>query len=111
MFRKKPVVIEARQFPEMDDEKEVALANDICEWCGGEPVADEETTEGPYILINTLEGQMKARPGDWIIKGVSGEFYPCKADIFTKTYEQIERTENATDKRCGDPMMGSVEEA
>ena len=40
-------------------------------------------------IINTLEGDMKASPGDWIITGVNGEKYPCKPDIFEKTYERI----------------------
>lgn len=44
---------------------------------------------GDTILIATLEGTMKASKGDWLIKGVSGEFYPCKPDIFEKTYEPV----------------------
>jgi hypothetical protein len=43
-----------------------------------------------YLLINTLEGDMRADPGDWIIKGVKGEFYPCKPDIFEATYNHVE---------------------
>ena len=49
-----------------------------------------DAVDGPCILINTLEGQMKAAPGDWIIKGVKGEFYPCKPDIFAATYDAVE---------------------
>ena len=45
---------------------------------------------GGVILINTLEGVMKAMPGDYIIKGVQGEVYPCKPDIFEATYEKVE---------------------
>ena len=41
-----------------------------------------------HIIINTLEGQMRAEKGDYIIKGVEGELYPCKPDIFKKTYER-----------------------
>jgi len=41
------------------------------------------------LIIETLEGDMKANKGDWIIKGLSGEFYPCKSDIFEKSYEII----------------------
>ena len=48
-----------------------------------------EEIDNPYIKIETLEGIMKASIGDYIIKGVNGEFYPCKPDIFTKTYEEI----------------------
>ena len=43
----------------------------------------------PEITIGTLEGNMKAKIGDWIIKGVNGEMYPCKDDIFQKTYEVV----------------------
>jgi hypothetical protein len=47
--------------------------------------------EGPDpLVISTLEGDMKANPGDWIITGVNGEVYPCKPDIFEKTYEPVD---------------------
>lgn len=49
-----------------------------------------DAVHGPCIEIETLEGQMLARPGDWIIRGVKGEFYPCKPDIFAITYEAAE---------------------
>ena len=45
---------------------------------------------GCYLQVKTLEGIMTASPCDWIIKGVNGEFYPCKPDIFEKTYESVE---------------------
>jgi hypothetical protein len=79
LYRKKPVVIEARRMPSdslLNAPVEVSLA----QWCGGKMVYNG-------ILIPTLEGDHLARPGDWIIKGVNGEFYPCKPDIFEKTYE------------------------
>jgi len=83
-YRKKPVVIEAIQY----DGKNSA---DIFEFCGQscdryvrEPVGEI------YLEIVTLEGVMKAQPGDYIIKGVNGEFYPCKPDIFEKTYELVD---------------------
>lgn len=82
MFRKKPVVIEARQAPQPDAWGQDVLS--LAAWCGGDLVRD---AMGCCILINTLEGQMRAEPGDWIIKGVKGEFYPCKPDIFAATYE------------------------
>lgn len=77
-YRKKPVVIEAVQF---------INSADIHEFCGKkvrEPVGES------FLEIETLEGVMKAMPGDFIIKGVKGEFYPCKPDIFEKTYEKVE---------------------
>lgn len=76
-YRKKPVVIEAWQNSD-ENAFPVWLANvDV----GREP--------GGVILINTLEGVMKAMPGDYIIKGVQGEVYPIKADIFEATYEVV----------------------
>lgn len=75
MFRKKPVVIEAIQFKNGNfDELE--------RFVGG----DAEFRDG-QLVIATLEGAMRASPNDWIIKGVKGEFYPCKPDIFEQTYE------------------------
>jgi len=81
-FMKKPVVIEAEQFTE--DNKDRAF-NFIT--CNCYPERDEEGN--PTIKIQTLEGIMTAQLGDWIIKGVKGEFYPCKPDIFTETYEEV----------------------
>lgn len=74
-YRKKPVVIEAFQYS-----REAEFAEEVAEWCGG-----EQTDDG--CEIKTLEGVMLANYGDWIIKGVNGEFYPCKPDIFQKTYD------------------------
>lgn len=91
-YRKKPVEIEARQMPGLlscNPLSDVAKnkAEDLARWCNGEFVPPDETVGQPYILIHTLEGQMKAMPDDWIIKGVQGEFYPCKPDIFAATYD------------------------
>jgi hypothetical protein len=80
-FRKKPVVIEARQLHPMATGSP-CNCNELVAWIG--------TTAyivGEGIEIDTLEGAMKATPNDWIIKGVKGEFYPCKPDIFEATYE------------------------
>ena len=78
-FRKKPVEVEARQYT---SENWV----DIAEWCreGGVRIGMTDTGKAS---IPTLEGTMYASPGDWIIRGVQGEFYPCKPDIFEQTYE------------------------
>jgi hypothetical protein len=86
-FRKKPVVIEAIQFlPSRES------ADAIMELAaGGGRKVHISNNEGQYsMVIGTLEGDMEARIGDWIIKGVSGELYPCKPDIFLKTYEVAE---------------------
>ena len=85
-YRKKPVVIEARKFDSIDDIEELR------EWCGGNILKGYpfSVRENRSILIETLEGNMKAELGDYIIKGVQGEFYPCKPDIFEATYEPVE---------------------
>ena len=88
LFRKKPIDVEACQF--IDPRKDANAAAGILilvEWCGGQFTHD---AIGPCILIDTLEGQMRADPGDWIICGVKGEFYPCKDEIFQATYEVSE---------------------
>lgn len=57
---------------------------------GGDTIrVNYEDKDNPYLKIETLEGTMKASVGDYIIKGVNGEFYPCKPDIFEKTYERV----------------------
>ena len=88
-YRKMPVVIEAMRF--YADE---LVMVEVARWCGGrigsEAKASDHTDVAYWIDIPTLEGVMKADPGDYIIKGVQGEFYPCKPDIFDATYERIE---------------------
>jgi hypothetical protein len=82
-YRKKPVVIEAIQFLHGKNDDEVALFLDAA-WSGWR-VAD---TGFGGIVIPTLEGDhYLVLPGDWIIKGAEGQFYPCKPDIFDETYE------------------------
>jgi hypothetical protein len=75
-FRKKPVVIEAIQFTGNFDEIE--------KFIGG----DAELRDGE-LVVATLEGPLRASLDDWIIKGIKGEFYPCKPDIFEATYERV----------------------
>ena len=81
-FRKKPVVIEAHQFTGQN-------AMWLSDWCNGE-AAIQRTEKDKCIVIHTIEGAMRADKGDWIIKGIKGEFYPCKPDIFDATYEKVE---------------------
>lgn len=50
-------------------------------------LAGEILRDGDFLCIGTLEGEMQAMPGDWVIRGVNGEIYPCKPDIFAKTYD------------------------
>jgi len=54
------------------------------------PVIVEAYQTDKEIFIDTLEGKMKASPGDWIITGVHGEKYPCKPDVFELTYEAVD---------------------
>ena len=81
LYRKKPVVIEARQFTHANIEQIARWVNSA----GGTSYIGRES-----IAIETLEGQMIAMQGDWIIKGVQGEFYPCKPGIFEATYEPVD---------------------
>lgn len=81
-YRKKPVVIEAVQFLGAGD------VNRVCNWLAQQGANIEGWLfHDTDITIPTLEGKMKANPQDWIIKGVRGEFYPCKPDIFEATYD------------------------
>ncbi|HBA72229.1 MAG TPA: hypothetical protein DCZ63_08595 [Geobacter sp.] len=75
-YRKKPVVIEALQFD--------GNFNEIEKFVGG----DAEFRQGE-LIVATLEGPLHASPKDYIIKGIKGEFYPCKPDIFEATYEPV----------------------
>jgi hypothetical protein len=76
-YRKKPVVVEAVQFTGQNFEEIGEFTKELAK-----KIAD-------VGAIETLEGVMTFHPGDWIIKGVKGEFYPCKPDIFEATYEQV----------------------
>jgi hypothetical protein len=87
-FKKKPVIIEAVQLVKGMDSPDwltLAVANGRVALHGTNPV----TRDQPRAEIKTLEGTMLADTGDWIIRGVNGELYPCKPDIFEKTYEPV----------------------
>lgn len=84
-YKKLPVEIEAVLFTLYDPHYS---SIDVANWCGGRfDFSGYDDT--PRIYITTLEGVMCASEGDYIIKGVDGEFYPCKPDIFKKTYEVV----------------------
>jgi hypothetical protein len=100
-FRKKPVTIEAVLLENTDSSIQEAMAfmNLVID-SGIKKTESKDNDERVLdyfdmcknkggIEISTLEGVMKANFGDWIIKGVNGEFYPCKPDIFEKTYEEL----------------------
>lgn len=90
-YRKKPVIVEAIQYDGSNGEK-------VKEWAGDNKKIWEEYdvyvsppgVSTCRIKVITLEGKMYAYPGDWIIRGIEGEYYPCKPSIFEKTYEVVE---------------------
>lgn len=92
-YRKKPVIVEAVQLDNIN-------APCVVRWIGEDKAKMKLESDAAWklgkappifsVTICTLEGDMKAMPGDYIIKGVHGEFYPCKPDIFEKTYEAVE---------------------
>jgi len=104
-YRKRPVTVEAMR---LDSSDPVAFAQ-VYRWVEDHAGSFEaparrgrrspcppsgvsiDPTNGD-MLIATLEGLMRAKPGDWIIRGIQGEFYPCKPDIFEQTYEPAEDT-------------------
>ena len=83
-FQKRPVIIEAEQFVIWDNSKppQTIIVQGITF-----PVYNDST--GLYINIPTLEGVMRANNLDWIIKGIKGEIYPCKPDIFESSYQEV----------------------
>ncbi|WP_374787954.1 hypothetical protein [Lactococcus lactis] len=87
-YKKKPVIIEAIKFDSITADslieiKEILGFQDL--------IISFKEPNNPVIKIKTLEGTMSANIGDYIIKGVQGELYPCKPDIFEATYEIVEK--------------------
>ena len=91
-YRKKPIVIEAVEY---ERDKNISSCLDFC------PDMIYNQQDNEYDIV-TLEGSMRITKGDYIIKGVNGEFYPCKPDIFRKTYEEvaISKTETTSCEWC-----------
>lgn len=90
LYRKKPVVIEAIQWTgtnleELKNFVGNSLVYDICDaaWKVG------KGRPKIFMQVKTLEGDMQVEVGDFVIKGIKGEFYPCKPDIFDSTYEEV----------------------
>jgi hypothetical protein len=80
-YRKRPVEVEARQLT-------AANATELAIWCGGTVLWSTREVTG--LIVPTLEDPLRAHLGDWIIRGIAGEFYPCRDDIFRATYELVE---------------------
>jgi hypothetical protein len=81
-FKKRPVVIEAVRLSEDNLEQ-------VEKWCKGSIKGIKLPRYQQVIDIQTLEGEMRATIGDWIIRGIKGEFYPCKNEIFMDCYEEV----------------------
>ena len=79
-YRKRPVIIEAIQYQGFN-------SKEIIDFTNGQALTN---TGYAFLTIPTLEGNHRCDVADWVIKGVNGEFYPCKPDIFEKTYEKVE---------------------
>ena len=80
-FRKKPVVLEAVRWLGTNKAEMLALGVSESSFVGGSK---------NLLVIDTLEGEMRADAGDWIIKGIKGEIYPCKPDIFEVLYDRVD---------------------
>lgn len=83
-YKKKPVVIEAMRLPS----EGITASDELISFLHQMDEKWESEKDGS-IIIHTLEGDHLALPGDFIIKGVASEYYPCKPDIFEKTYERV----------------------
>ncbi|MEC3770735.1 hypothetical protein [Bacillus velezensis] len=83
-YRKKPVEIEAVKF-----EDTAHSITDISNLAGGRTIVYSYQSEYPTLTIQTLEGEVIAQVGEYIIRGIEGELYPCNPDIFEKTYEKV----------------------
>jgi hypothetical protein len=81
-YTKKPVTIEAVQWTGKN-------RTEILKFCTDGYVSYENGSTEPTLKIQTLEGLMTATVGDYIIKGIKGEFYPCKEDIFLESYNEV----------------------
>lgn len=81
-YRKNPLIVEAVKWDGTN-------ADEIINWAGEECIFKKGPKNVIFLTFITLEGTMDAQIGDFIIKGINGEFYPCKPDIFYKTYEEV----------------------
>ena len=94
-YRKKPVTIEAIQFTDSDER-----VQELIEFARENFTPHGDLEHYTYAVIKTLEGDHRADIRDYIIKGVQGEFYPCKPDIFNTTYEAVEEEGEKCDTEC-----------
>lgn len=85
-FRKRPLEVEAVQFDGQQVRNVLEAFDNKINYVASDGV------DRLFLSIRTLEGLMEVSPGDWIIKGIKGEFYPCKPDVFEATYEEVMET-------------------
>ena len=99
-YRKKPVEVEAFRWTGGQDQTEDPA------WFVEAFKAGVVSVRCPYLYIDTLEGTHTANPGDYIIRGVKGELYPCKPDIFRATYEPVDDLESFSCATCRELFAG-----
>ena len=105
LYRKKPIPVEARQLLGSSDGQ---TGRDLADWCGGSVGG---LFAEPKVLVPTLEGDLMARCGDWIVKGPRGKFWPVKGSIFAETYEDADTPPHgATDARAAVHAMFQLDE-
>ena len=113
-YRKKPIVIDAIIWNGNNLKEVMNFVNSEFRY---EPLTNYVTKKFTYstmdndLRIVTLEGLMKASIGDYIIKGVNGEYYPCKPDIFEKTYEKVDDMINTKNTKNQEPQTTTVQES
>lgn len=105
-YRKKPVVIDAWQW-DGSEGMAIQLIQDNTVEGSVQKVLEGETPTVAFRIF-TLEGAMSVSKGDYIIRGVAGEFYPCKPDIFEKTYESVGPTAEEIDAALADSLYGEL---
>lgn len=107
-YKKKPIVIEAFQWTggleQIEDPEWI-----VSEMKSGRIQVHEHSIHPCVMKIQTLEGELQAKPGDYIIRGIKGEIYPCKADIFDLTYENVIENEIEARKHPYDGKICSNE--
>ena len=89
LFANKEVVLGGDSLKDLVKKELIQQLDKVNDWQTAVRIASKPLLEQGYIEIETLEGMMKASFGDYIIKGIKGEFYPCKSDIFQATYEEV----------------------
>lgn len=84
IFQKQPIIVEAMQYDGTSES-----AEELIQWSKNKLFLYENNVNVKVLLVSTLEGTLEVSETDWVIKGIQGEFYPCKADIFNETYLEL----------------------